>query len=93
MRFLWDALKRASNLEKHGLDFAAFEIGFDRYTAIAVPARSSSSGRRGFKLIGIFEGRLIVAVIITPLGSEAISLISLRRASRAERRLYELHKP
>ena len=89
MRFVWDEVKQASNLDKHGLDFAAFETGFDFQTAVALPARDSSVGRRRSKLIGVFERRLVVAAIVTPLGSEGISLVSLRRASRAERRIYE----
>lgn len=41
-----------------------------------------------FRLVGTFEGRLVVAAILSPLGSEAFSLISLRPASRMKRRLY-----
>jgi uncharacterized DUF497 family protein len=41
------------------------------------------------KVIGELGGRIVVAAIITPLGQEAISLISLRRASRSERRRYD----
>ncbi len=48
--------------------------------------------QRRLKLIGVFEERLVVAAIIAPLGSEAISVVSLRRASRAERRIYERYK-
>lgn len=88
MVIVWDEPKRAINLAKHGLDFASFETGFDFDTALQATATPSASGTARLKLIGMLEGRLVVAVIVAPLGSEALSLISLRRASRNERRLY-----
>ena len=40
-------------------------------------------------LIGWWESRLVVVVVMSPLGSEAISLVSIRHADRKERDLYE----
>jgi uncharacterized DUF497 family protein len=37
--------------------------------------------------IGEFNGQIIVAVVFKPLGSEAISVISMRPASTKERKL------
>ncbi|GJE18255.1 BrnT family toxin [Methylobacterium marchantiae] len=84
----WDESKRSTNLVKHGLDFAEFETAFDFSTAIELPAEPSATGRARFRLVGVFDGRLVVVAILSPLGTEALSLISLRPASRAERRLY-----
>ena len=44
-------------------------------------------GRQGGRLlaIGEFEGIAIIAVVFRPLGSEALSAISMRRASKTER--------
>ncbi len=89
MLIVWDEPKRLSNLQKHGLDFADFEAGFDFETALVEVARSSAVGSTRMKIIGAFEGQTVVAAIIAPLGQEAISLISLRRASRSERKLYD----
>lgn len=86
---VWDEHKRESSLTKHGLDFADFALGFDFDGAIETQATSRESGTARFKLIGEFRGRLVVAAIVAPLGTEALSLISLRRASRRERRLYD----
>jgi len=83
MIITWDEPKRLQNIKKHGLDFADFEKGFDLHAAIVAGA---SDGR--VKLIGVFQGELIVAAIATHLGTEALALISLRRASKKERRLY-----
>lgn len=79
MLITWDEPKRLSNLAKHGLDFAALRIEFfENSMAIA-----TAKGR--VKFIGPMAGTLIVVVIAAPLGTEAISIISLRRASPRER--------
>ncbi|WP_342152893.1 BrnT family toxin [Methylorubrum sp. SB2] len=89
MQIVWDEPKRETNLAKHGLDFAAFADGFDFDGAVVVAASPSAFGSTRIKLLGEFEGRLIVAAVVAPLGSEALSLVSLRPASRKERRIYE----
>jgi uncharacterized DUF497 family protein len=80
MLFTWDEPKRLSNLAKHGLDFADVEAQFGFATAIVSPARS---GRH--KAIGRLR-RKVVVLVFRSLGTEAISLISLRTASKRERR-------
>ena len=85
----WDEPKRLANLAKHGLDFAAFEARFGFGDFLARAAKPGVSGRDRFQLVGSWGGRTVVTVIIEPLGSEAVSLISLRRASRKERQAYE----
>lgn len=82
MEIVWDEPKRLKNLETHKLDFAMLSIEF-LADAVIVPAKA---GR--LKAIGRFENGMI-AVIFVRLGTEAVSVISMRRASRLERRLYE----
>ncbi|MHB9072636.1 MAG: BrnT family toxin [Desulfobaccales bacterium] len=85
MRFEWDDRKRRSNLAKHGLDFfdvsAVFE---DAY--IVVPSAHKSQEER-FLAIGVFEGRFVTVVYTTR--SEAIRIISFRRARHEERQKYQ----
>ena len=81
MRFVWDEPKRLSNLAKHGLDFADVEKGFDFDRAIVLPAKPSRAGATRIRLIGELNGEWLVAVIASALGSEAISIVSLRKAS------------
>ncbi len=85
MRIEWDEPKRRANLQKHGLDFADVTAKFDFATAFRLEARPSRTGRRRFKLIGWFENRLVVVVVASPLGTEALSVISLRPANLKER--------
>lgn len=82
MKITWDEPKRLSNIDKHGLDFAALTPGFF-LDAMVVPAKQ---GR--FAALGRLEDGTIV-VIFALLGSEAISVISMRAASRKERERLE----
>jgi uncharacterized DUF497 family protein len=74
---VYDEPKRDKNLKEPGLDFADLTLEFFA-ASTTIPA---NAGR--FKAIGAFRGT-ILTVIFKPLGSEAISAISMRRASRKE---------
>ena len=82
MQIVWDEFKRRENIRKHGYDFAAVQLDFFQ-TAVIIPAKDSRS-----KALNIFAEKVIV-VIFYVLGSQGISIISMRTASRAERELYE----
>jgi uncharacterized protein len=77
----WDNAKRLANLDKHGLDFADLELEFF-LDSLVVPVRE---GR--FKAIGPLRGTSVIVVVFAPLGTEAVSVVSMRRASRNERSL------
>ncbi|EHP93447.1 BrnT family toxin [Methylorubrum extorquens] len=92
MTATWGEPKRQANLLKHGFDFADFEACFDADTALYLPTRPSRTGRTRYLLIGEWEGQIVVTVIISPLGSEAIDLVSIRDASDKERAAYEQYR-
>lgn len=79
MKIVWDEPKREANIAKHGIDFA--DIGEEFFAGAIV--RSAKHGR--FAAFGEFNG--VIAVIFATLGTEGISLISARPASRKERKL------
>lgn len=87
----WDEPKRRANLAKHGLDFADFDACFDGSSALIRPTRASRTGRARYMLIGDWNGERVVAVVVSPLGSEALSLVSLRTASPKEGAAYARH--
>jgi uncharacterized DUF497 family protein len=89
MKIVWDEPKRLANLDKHGLDFRGFEEGFSWETCLVFPARPSQTGRARHQMIGELKGELVVVAVVSPLGFEALSVVSLRPASGKERRLYE----
>jgi uncharacterized DUF497 family protein len=87
---IWDETKRQSNFADHGLDFGDLDFGFFAHASV----RRTHSDR--LIAFGEFRGETIVAVVFKPpspverrafferpIGSEAISLISIRPASRA----------
>ncbi len=78
MKIVWDEAKRLQNLTKHGLDFGALTIDYFETANVC----RAKDGR--FMAVGVHDRR-VVSVVFRPLGSEAISLISMRRASRKER--------
>ena len=87
MSFEWDEQKRRSNLEKHGLDFLDVSEVFE-VPHVVVPSAYGEEKR--FLAIGLFAGRYVTVVYTTR--SEAIRVISFRRARHEERQKYqELH--
>lgn len=88
MRFTYGEPKRQANIAKHGFDFAEFEeaFSFDRF--LNIPAAPSRTGRTRFKLIGEWHGQTVVVAIVSPLGSEAIDIVSVRPANAKERAFY-----
>lgn len=86
MRTLWDEPKRRTTLATRGLDFARLTPEF----FLAAVTRPVRFGR--YQAIAPLDGRLL-AVVFAELGSEAYSVISMRPASRAERRIYEAKAP
>jgi uncharacterized DUF497 family protein len=83
VKIVWDEPKRLANIVKHdGLDFADLdELFFER--SMIVPAK-------GNRLIAV--GRLkdgVMVVVFVVLGSEGVSIISMRSANRKERKLVD----
>jgi uncharacterized protein len=81
MIIVWDEPKRQQNLAKHGLDFAELDERFFLEATI----RHAKLGRA--IAIGELNERIVVAVVHMPMGREAVSIISMRPASRRERSL------
>lgn len=87
--FQWDDSKRQSNLELHGFDFADVYL-FEWDEADISPTYPSRTGRSRLQATGLLFNDL-VTIVFSPLGTEAYSIVSMRRASRKERRRYEQH--
>jgi uncharacterized DUF497 family protein len=87
----WDPDKAATNLRKHGVDFAdAVGVFEDEYALSREDP--DAHGEPRFVIIGIdFLGRMLTCVY-TYRGAR-IRLISARRATRRERASYERRRP
>jgi uncharacterized DUF497 family protein len=80
MEIVWDEPKRLANVACHGLDFADLDDAFFEGSVI-VPAKLGRQIAIGRHRSGM------VLVVFVALGTEGLSVVSMRPASRKERRL------
>ncbi len=86
MEYEWDEHKQQINLQKHGLDFA---IAYKVYESPDKLTLSSDyvGERREIDLAPVGNELLVLTMVYTYRGVK-VRVISLRKASRKERRLY-----
>ena len=82
---VWDERKRASNLAKHGLDFADAWRVYESLSKLTFESARKGEDRR--LDLATVENVLLAFVYVE--GRNAVRAISLRRVSRAERRIHE----
>ncbi len=80
LMIVWDEPKRQANLAKHDLDFADLDEEFF-LALIVVPAKDG----RHMAIGRMADGT--IAVVFAALGTEGVSVISMRPASLRERSL------
>jgi uncharacterized protein len=86
MAYQWNREKAATNLRKHGIDFAdAVSIFADD---LAITITDDRFDEERFVTIGMDAMGRVLVVVFTPRDDE-IRLISARQATRTERRQYE----
>lgn len=84
--YVWDEHKRQSNLEKHGLDFADAHLVYENPAKLTL--QSLERGEDRHVDIALVEvAGLVLALIYVPRDGD-VRVISFRRASKTERRLY-----
>jgi uncharacterized DUF497 family protein len=81
MKITWDPPKRIANIVKYRLDFATLTEEFFANALVI----SAKSGR--YKAIGV-DANGVISVVFVTLGLEGISVISMRPASKNERKLF-----
>ncbi|MEO0377194.1 MAG: BrnT family toxin [Cyanobacteria bacterium P01_A01_bin.17] len=86
MVYQWNRDKAATNLRKHGVDFADAVSVFSDDLAITIPDERFDEER--FVTIGLDAFGRVLVVVYTLRGGE-IRVISARKATRQERRQYE----
>ena len=87
MRYEWDPDKAASNLTKHGVDFADAALALEDDLALTIRDSASEAEERFITLGTDPTGRLL-AIAYTFRG-ETLRIISARAATSRERRNYE----
>ena len=90
LRFEWDEAKNASNMAKHGIDFETAQLAFEDPFCVAFVDRITD-GEERWRAIGSVEASIVLVVIHTyreEAPDEVVRIISARRATARERRLY-----
>lgn len=90
-KFEWDPAKARSNRHKHGISFEEAITAFDDPDFFVAPDSRHSETESRQWLIGKIDSGVPVIVVFTERGNR-IRIISARRASRRERRIYETVK-
>ncbi len=92
MLFSWDHAKSAINLRKHGVRFEIARLVFDDPLHITRQDRIEG-GELRWQTIGMAGGVALLLVAHTwretERGQKHIRIISVRRATRLERKVYE----
>ena len=91
MRFLWDENKSRRNLAKHCVSFETAMLVFDDPYALSRFDRIKD-GEERWQTLGVAEGIAVLLVAHVDFeedGEAAIRIISARKATRHERKLYE----
>jgi uncharacterized DUF497 family protein len=91
MRVAWDNAKNEANKVKHGIEFETAQLVFDDPFCITFVERVTD-GEERWHAIGSVEKIIVLVVVHTYReedSEEVIRIISARRATRKERRLYD----
>ncbi|HEU0013749.1 MAG TPA: BrnT family toxin [Longimicrobium sp.] len=86
MHYEWDAAKAASNLAKHRISFAEATSVFQDEQAMIVADPYPDEER--YVTIGMDASAKLLVVVFTWRGPDRVRLISARRATRWEHRVY-----
>ena len=85
MRIEWDEQKRKSNMKKHGFDFVDAVKVFEGATFTMRDDRFDYSENR-FLTLGMLEGIIIVIAHLEE--DDLIRIISMRKATKNEQKIY-----
>ena len=88
MRFEWNSTKAAKNVRKHDVSFEEAVSVFHDPLAVTGSDPDHSEDEQRFVTFGISSGGRLLVVCNTDHRG-AIRIISARRATRTERRIYE----
>lgn len=90
-RFQWDEAKNENNKTKHGIDFETAQLAFDDPFCVSFVERVDD-GEERWHAIGMIEDIIVIVVVHTYRvegSDEVIRIISSRRATSHERKLYD----
>ena len=90
LKFDWNPEKNEINIKKHGINFSEAETVFEDERAITIYDEDHSTDEDRFKIIGISRKlRELIVCYCYRNGEEITRIISARRATLGETKLYE----
>lgn len=90
MKFEWDEDKNDQNILKHGLDFADAEAVITGPSPFLARLDDRHDyGEDRWQGIGMLYGVVVVVIVFTEPRTNVIRVISMRKATKYERREYE----
>ena len=90
MRIVWDVKKAAANIRNHGIEFSHAATVLD--DPMAVTIEDTLQAEQRFVTVGSDILGRVLLVVYAYSGEEEIRLISARKATPKERRIYEQEK-
>ena len=88
MKFEWDNKKAEANFKKHEIAFEEAASVFGDPLAITFRDKDHSVGERRYLTFGVSQSGILLVLSHT-YRSETARIISARRATRNERKIYE----
>jgi len=86
--FEWDENKERSNLRKHKVSFDEAEMVFSDMFSVTIPDPDHSIEENRFIDIGMSDKNRVLIVVYTER-EEKIRIISARKATKTEQKIYE----
>jgi len=86
MKFEWDINKNEKNIMRHGIDFQDAYLVFEHPMLVKIDTRKDYGEQRLVGLGLLFDTEV---VIVFTKRADNIRVISIRRANRNERKIYQ----
>lgn len=88
MLFEWDDEKARANIKKHGIDFETAAKVFADENRLEIYDEKHSEDEDRYITIGMIDNVACVVMVVYTERGEAVRLISARKATSQERRMY-----
>jgi len=88
MEFEWDENKNGENIRKHGIDFADAWQVFENPLLVKLDDREDY-GEDRWMGVGMMSNGIVIVLISQKETRKRIRIISMRKATKNERRRYE----
>lgn len=93
MKFIWDEEKETLNRQKHGISFqTASKVFDDVFRWEEFDEKHSSEEESRYITIGAVGDIVAILYVVYTPREDKIRIISARKATRGERRIYEYYR-